>query len=289
METVLVSNLIVVRNGEVVGNPFHYHLERSEVIQWVIENRQKVFARIKVRIYSLTGYSNQIEDCYGYLLDTLYTQNRLPFNKKYFGEDSELNIGHYCLRQVDYATLKYCKEMYRGDRQYNIDLNSAGEGQKKAVEQGMRFMTELTLIQKTDGVYKHEGVVDDVLTNVYEDGSNRNKLMWLRDYQSYFDLPKDQPFDILEYVYYMYLNVGNAEGKPKRVIHKQHKYVQKQTNYPLALIEQVTNQLRNGVKKRQEYALDFFDILKDLVEARKQGWDIDIKDIKSMRGEEGHV
>lgn len=289
METVLVNNLLVIRNGEIVGNPFHYRLERSEVIQWVIENRQKVYARIKTRIYSLTGYSNHIDDCYGFLLDTLYTQNRLPFNKKYFGDDSELNIGHYCLRQVDYATLKYCKELYRSDRPYNIDTNITSHGQNNDMEKGMRFMTEVTLIQKTDGVYQKEGVEADVLSNVYEEKNNTQKLMWLQDYQRYFNIPKDQPFDILKYVYYMYLNVGTAEGKPKRVIHKQHKTVQKYTGYPLTLIESVTNQLRVGVKKRKEYALDFFDILKELVDARKNGWEVDIAMIEQLRREEEDV
>lgn len=102
----LVNNVLVVRDGYILDNPFYKPKFKSRVVSWLVVNQTEV----KRYIYSYFNRNDiSIEDVFAYVLDYFLVENR-DFNSS-FGKTNDYSIEAYVYYLLKHNILKaYMKE-----------------------------------------------------------------------------------------------------------------------------------------------------------------------------------
>lgn len=245
---------VVIANGRIQGNPFARQMHSSMAVQWMLQNQERVTARIGAVLHAHGVQGGDCQDCFDFALEYFTDRDSRVFRKNFHGKGTGYSVGAYVMGNLNYIVETYRNKVVPKDvtvmpmiREDEAERNFAGklgDAITKSTDKTPEAMLALRDVEYWDNYF--EGVMDWFMEHV--------------EAYSYTEFPYEK------FVYSMFLHARSVDKR------EQLRSTAEICGMGKALSEYVLKNIDNDKNKNKPWVVPFVEGILELLEARKLGW-----------------
>lgn len=262
---------LIIKDGQIIGNPFSYNVNNSQASLWIINNREKVISMISRYISALRVHGGDAEDCYNYAIYYFLDRRDREVVLNFFGDESGYNVEKYCMSNLKFVVYNYKTHVQkmRGAHTINLVDNEEMENYQTYGTNMNQLTNKQSLSSSNDYAdpYHFEGN-DQMAKDFY------NEIMM---YTDYFEKQGYAVFDVMNFLSYLFFHSHEIIDETEQAENKEHfrrilvGFVASKLNMSEDLARLVYDDFIQGVRKQDELASDLFEVINRYVDLGLKG------------------
>ncbi|MGN4723920.1 hypothetical protein ACTFR8_23095 [Bacillus cereus group sp. MYBK15-3] len=255
---------VVIVNGFIQDNPFAQTLRSSKAAQWMLNNREKVNAKLGKLLSDYAVQGGDYQDCFDFGLSYFTDRDSRVFKQNFHGKGTSYNVGAYVMSNLANVVESYRSKLNPKDVKI-LPMLTADESERNCTGHLADMVTS----------YKEMSPEDYVTSQDYEYWDNyfEGVVDWFREHA---EEQKYAAFKYDEFVYYMFLVNRSVRSSSKDVgnaaIMEQLRSTAELCGMGQALAEYVYKKMKKDINAHEPWTFGFAQGILEMLEAVKNGW-----------------
>ncbi|MFV1457342.1 hypothetical protein, partial [Bacillus mycoides] len=251
-------------DGIIQDNPFAQNMRSSKAAQWMLNNREKVHAKLGKLLSDYAVQGGDYQDCFDFGLSYFTDRDSRVFKKNFHGKGTSYNVGAYVMSNLSNVVESYRSKLNPKDVKI-LPMLTADESERNCTGHLSDMVTDYRDMSPEDYVTSQD--------MEYWDSRFDGVVDWFREHaeeQRYVAFKYD------EFIYHMFLinrSIKSATGDVSNAdIMEQLRSAAELCGMGQALAEYVYKTMKKDINARAEWASGFVQGILEMLEAVKSGW-----------------
>lgn len=266
----VIDNLVTLKDGKIVGNPFSRSIRTSLSATWLLNNESLVKQKIAyVMKYHGLGV-HEVDECFSYAVFYFLEDDERDFRAEYWGDETSTTytIEIYCLSAITNIVYHYRNEMKKRMKSevhlIDRDKDSDAPMPKRCISYDVLNGSSFEEVKGGFGfeeVVEYEELQDILDLDIPAYGEQLCEAKGLLN------------FDFRNYVYHMFLRGDGVISLDGKNLSKESlNMISSELGMTPSALTKINLLIKDVMKRHPEWFRDLPELLLTLVEARQNGW-----------------